>query len=130
MISMRRYFRSDAAFTPTVDQSRAVHAIAQDSGAEPNTSTCEVQRSGGNIAQTDFKRLSNCCGPGRTGYVSRASIIPPWRRDCFPGPWLQDGSINGGRAPETSVPADDNGYTDADEDKTYGRTSRSVHNNT
>jgi hypothetical protein len=35
MVSMQRYLRADAAFTLTVDQRCAVHAIAQDSGAKP-----------------------------------------------------------------------------------------------
>ena len=44
------------------------------------------------------------------------------------GPWLQDGSIDGERTPETHVSSYGNRDTHADKDKDHGRASRSVHN--
>jgi hypothetical protein len=124
---MLRYLWYEATFASAVDQRRAVHAIAQGGGAEPNAPTCEFERSAYNIAQPDFNRLGARCSRGRTGYISGASIISPWRFHRFWGPCLQDGGINGGRMPETYVPADDYRHTDADEDKNHGSASRSVY---
>ena len=104
-----------------------MHAIAQDSGTEPNAPTCELLRSADDITQTDFYRFGTRGGLGRTLYISCASVIPSWWFDRFRGPWLQSGHINSERTPETHVPADRNRYTDADEHKNYDCASRSLH---
>jgi hypothetical protein len=106
-VTALRYLWQNAAFAATVGQKSAVHAIAQGSGTEPNAPTCELLRSADDITQTDFYRFGTRRGLGRTLYISRASIIPPWRFGCFRGPGLQ-GRINGERTPETHVPADHN----------------------